>query len=113
MKTALHPENFDARSGNVVNTENQRPMGHNGSPEWTAIKASLSILDFQLLWRQIKMRNLYNIFNFGGGLLKKHFSKSSVKIPAMRQQLKPIFIFPIISQETYVAIEIKVHKQQQ
>ena len=42
---------------------------------------------------------LYNIFMLGGGLLNKrfYFYKRSVKIPAMRQQLKPIFIFPIRS----------------
>ena len=36
----------------------------------------------------------------GGGLLNKQLEdkkKCSVKIPAIRQQLKPIFIFPLIS----------------
>ena len=48
-------------------------MGHNGSAEWTAIAALLSILDFQLLWQQIKMSTFYNIFLLDGGLLNKHF----------------------------------------
>ena len=48
-------------------------------------------------WQQIKMRNLQRIFMLCGGLHNKHFYKSSVKIPAMRQQLEPIFIFPILS----------------
>ena len=33
----------------------------------------------------------------GGTLLNKNFYKSYVKIAAMRQKFKPIFIFPIIS----------------
>ena len=36
-------------------------------------------------------------FMLGEGLLNKHFEESFVKIPAMRQHLKPIFIFPILS----------------
>ena len=40
--------------------------------------------------------------------------KSSVKLPAMRQQLKQIFIFPIITLwKLKVAIATKVHMQQQ
>ena len=48
-------------------------MGHNGSPEWTAMKALVSILAFQLQWQQIKLSNLHNIFMLGGGLLDKQF----------------------------------------
>ena len=49
--------------------------GANGpqcSSEWTAIKASFNILDFQLPWKQIKMRNLYDFFMLYEGLLKEH-----------------------------------------
>ena len=46
--------------------------GSQCSPEWTAIKASFNISDFQLPWQQIKMRNLYNFIMLGGGLLNKH-----------------------------------------
>ena len=46
----------------------------------------------------------------GGRLLKKH----SVKIPALRQKLKTIFIFPIICLwKLYVANVTKVYMQQQ
>ena len=31
--------------------KNQRHMGHNGSPEWTALKTLVSILEFQLPWQ--------------------------------------------------------------
>ena len=45
---------FSASTENI----NQRPMGHNGSPEWTAItKGYFTILAFQLQWQQIKMSN--------------------------------------------------------
>ena len=47
-------------------------------------KVLFNILDFQLPWQQIKMRNLYNFFMLGGGLLNKHLWKSIVKIPAVR-----------------------------
>ena len=33
----------------------------------------VQLLDFQLPSQQIKMRNLYNFFMVGGGLLNKHF----------------------------------------
>ena len=41
---------------------NQRLIGHNGSPEWTARKAKCSILAFYLPWQQIKIRNLHTFF---------------------------------------------------
>ena len=55
-----------------------------------------------------------HIFMLGGELLNKQFWKSSVRIPAVRQQLKLISIFPIISLwKLEVAIATKVHMQQQ
>ena len=60
------------------------------------------------------MKNLHKISMPRGGLLYKHFSKRFVQIPAMTLQLKPIFIFPIISLwKLYVAIATKVLKQRQ
>ena len=49
-----------------------KPKAHEPqcSPEWTAIKASFNILDFQLPWQQIKMRNLYNFFATQQTLIK-------------------------------------------
>ena len=59
---------------NTVCRGYNKPEAHEPqcSPEWTAIKAYFNILDFQLPWQQIKMRNLYNFFMLGGGLLNKH-----------------------------------------
>ena len=70
----------------------QRPMVHNGSPEWTAIKAFSA---FQLQWQRIKMSNLHKIM-LDGRQLKNNPKKFCQNI-CNRQQLKPIFIFPIIS----------------
>ena len=44
------------------------------------------------------MRNLHKISMLGGGpTLQTFLKKSPVQIPAMRLQLKSVFIFPIIS----------------
>ena len=75
--------------------KNQRPMGHNGSPEWKAVKAYYSILDFQLPWQQINMRTFYNIFLLDGRLLNKLVLTSSVKTPEMRLQLMKFSFFPL------------------
>ena len=56
-----------------MSSHNQRPMGHNGSPERTAIKSEISILAFQGQWKQIKMSNLHKTFMLRGGLLIKRF----------------------------------------
>ena len=78
---------------NFIGEKNQRPMSHNGSPVRTAIKHfSLSVA---MATNQNEKFAYY--FMLGGGLLNKQFLKCSVKISAIRQQLKPIFIFPIIS----------------
>ena len=40
------------------------------------------------------MGNFHKNFMLGGRLLNKQFQKRSVKQPAIKQQLKTIFIFP-------------------
>ena len=68
-------------------------MGHNGSPEWTAIKAQFSILGFQLPWQQNKMSNLYGIFMLGGGLFNKHFEKMFCQNTCNETAIKANFHF--------------------
>ena len=50
----------------------------------TWVNSYKNILDFQLPWQQIKMRNLYNFFMLGGGYSTNIYKKGSVKIPAVR-----------------------------
>ena len=58
----------------------------------------LANLAFRLPWQLIKFRGLDKIHIVGTELLKKHFCKTFVKIPSVRQQQMPIFSFTIISQ---------------
>ena len=85
-------------------------MGHIGPPN--SYKSLIQHFSLSIAWQQIKMSNLHKIFMLGGGLFNKQKQKRSVKIPAVRQQWKPIFIFPIISLWK-LAIATKVQMQQQ
>ena len=55
-------------------------------------------LDFWLPWQQIKFSIFDKIHMVGRELLMKHFCKTFVKIPAVRQQQMPISTVSIISQ---------------
>ena len=71
------------------------------------------MLAFQLQWQQIKMSNLHKKYALYWRITQQTILKSSVKIPIIRQQLKPIFIFPMVSLwKLKIAIATKVHMQQ-